>query len=118
MPETDNSQQENMGKIIEGNYPSSKSNLDIICVQRTRPLETFVSMSMLHCAPSMMSSLLLVSDEVILPSAVEEVVSLTLWNLSLTIGTEKTRPSYCCLSGFGKTSSISLSLSLTHYFDL
>lgn len=83
MPDTGNPQQENLDKIIEVNYPSSIGNPNTICLQKTWSPGPSTSTSVLLCVVSMTSILQSVSDEVIMPTSTEEVVSPTLWNLCL-----------------------------------
>lgn len=127
MPETGNPQQENLGKIIEGNFPSSIGNLRHNLPSKNLALWPSASASPLHYASCLTSSLWLVSDEVLLPSAGWESSSLTLlpdlWNWrrlpystnqtalswalaqSSTLPTGITWPSCCCLSRSGKLPS-------------
>jgi len=87
MPKIGNPQQENMGKIIEGNYPSSTMNPGTTSLHKTGRPNTNVIPSVLPLRYLPHMWLEFGSDEVVVPVSTEEIISLTLWKTFSTSGT-------------------------------
>lgn len=124
--------EKNTGKNLVKNFLTPHVIPDTTCLRKLGPLTLCVNL----CAAYLTSSLWLVSDEVVLPSAGWKDASPALWHSFPTSRTEDVSPSqqidvapkstslwlFCvsanALTGFGILPQASLSLPLTHCFDL